>query len=56
MFFNFTDVVFDSRLTAIQDRDSSSGDHEDFVVKSEAIETGMMPGIVMSLRFKLSSA
>ena len=33
---------------AIQDKDSSSGDCENVIVKSEVIKTEMMSGIVMS--------
>ena len=39
----------DCRLTAIQDRNSSSGNREDVIVKSEAIETEMMSGMLCPL-------
>ena len=42
----------DLRLTAIQDRGSSSGNPEDVIVKSEVIETEMMPGTVMPFKSK----
>jgi hypothetical protein len=46
--FSISQLFFDCRLTAIQDRDSSSsGDREDVIVKSEVIGTEMMPGIVI---------
>lgn len=44
--FSISLLFFDCRLTAIQDRDPSSGDREDVIVKSEAIKTEMI-GTVM---------
>ena len=57
MLLSISLLFFDCQLTAIQDRDFSSGDHEDVIVKSEIIETEMMSGIVMPvLPFKFSTA
>ena len=47
-FFSISLLLFDCQLMAIQDKDSSSGDCENVIVKSEVIKTEMMSGIVMS--------
>ena len=47
-FFSISLLLFDCWLTAIQDKDSSSGDRKDVIIKLEVIETEMMSGIDMS--------